>query len=116
MSAEERRFKLLSNNVKQYATEKLAARLASLPRGAADKIRSSTLGLSGDIKTCLEFLCATLPPDDILSIPFGILKSEAEHSLLVYKRDIWAQRMSEDIFLNFVLCPRVNSEIGRAHV
>ena len=101
---------MLSNNVKQYATEKLAARLASLPRGAADKIRSSTLGLSGDIKTCLEFLCATLPPDDILSIPFGILKSEAEHSLLVYKRDIWAQRMSEDIFLNFVLCPRVNSE------
>lgn len=84
-----------------FSREKLEARRESLDPSVLRQIE----GIEGELQTALAFLYGTLPLSDLKLVPFDALLKEARGALRV-----WKEEVPEDIFINYVLCPRVNNE------
>lgn len=84
-----------------FSREKLEARREFLDASALHQIE----GIKGELQTALAFLYGTLPLSDLKSVPFDALLKEVQGALRV-----WKEEVPEDIFANYVLCPRVNNE------
>lgn len=84
-----------------FSREKLESRRQVLDATIWESIERET----GDLHTALAFLYGTLPLPDTQLVSFGDMRQEALVALENQPPDT-----PEDIFANYVLCPRVNNE------
>ena len=63
-----------------------------------------------DENAALEFLRGALPAEDRISLPEAALRRVVRHALAVREQTAWGETIPEDIFLPFVLFPRINNE------
>ena len=66
--------------------------------------------LSQERRTAMEFLRAHLPASDLDRCPFALLLRFADHALFLRESAPWCRVLDEEIFLHYVLFPRVNDE------
>lgn len=97
---------MFTDSFKQYARHNFEFRKAIIPANAAARMDE----LDGDILYAMLYLYGTLPRYDIQNVSFDTFYEEAELALKTYNDDAWRQRIPQDIFAHFVLCPRVNNE------
>ena len=66
--------------------------------------------LSPERRTAMEFLRTHLPASDLDSYPFALFLQFADHALFLRENAPWCRALDEEIFLHYVLFPRVNDE------
>ena len=66
--------------------------------------------LSQERRAAMEFLRTHLPADDLDRYPFSLFSRFADHALFLRKNVPWCGALDEEIFLHYVLFPRVNDE------
>ena len=63
-----------------------------------------------DRQTAIEFLRTHLPASDLDRYPFELFSRFADHALFLRETVPWCKALDEEIFLHYVLFPRVNDE------
>lgn len=97
----------LSEQLARYAATRYDARRPLLAE--RDRELEALLGtLAPDEATLLRYLCATLPLTDVFDTPTEVLLAHARHALML--REGPSAGLSEDVFVHYVACPRVNNE------
>ena len=66
--------------------------------------------LSPERRMAMEFLRAHLPAGDLDRYPFSLFSRFADHALFLRESAPWCKALDEEIFLHYVLFPRVNDE------
>ena len=66
--------------------------------------------LSQDRRAAMEFLRTHLPAGDLDRYPFALFLQFADHALFLQENAPWCRVLDEEIFLHYVLFPRVNDE------
>ena len=66
--------------------------------------------LSQNRRTAMEFLLTHLPASDLDRYPFALFLQFADHALFLRENAPWCKVLDEEIFLHYVLFPRVNDE------
>lgn len=92
---------MFSKAFRSFSREKLEARREVLDASILTAIED----LGGELSYALAFLYGTLPIKDIELVSFAALLEEAQGALAC-----WRPEVPEDIFANYVLCPRVHNE------
>ncbi len=101
---------MFSQEIRRYAAQRCGEALKGLPAAMAGELSDRIAAQSGDLRTALEFLYGTLPFREITTVPFDLLRREAEQAVLHWQEDHWKQELPEDLFVHFVLTPLVNAE------
>lgn len=65
---------------------------------------------SEEVKLALKYLYAHMPLSDLGNYDCSVMRDFAEHGVKLWKEPVFGQKMPEEIFLNYVLYHRVNSE------
>lgn len=102
---------MLSDKFREYSLRKYAARRDCIAKSTADKISAYT----GDMRTALEYLYGTLPLDDVRFTPFEWMEEACAAALATRAANQYGADIPEDIFAQYVLCPRVNKERAQRH-
>lgn len=102
---------MLSDKFREYSLRKYAARRDCIAKSTADKISA----YSGDMRTALEYLYGTLPLDDVRFTPFEWMEEVCAAALATRVANQYGADIPEDIFAQYVLCPRVNNERAQRH-
>lgn len=102
---------MLSDKFREYSLRKYAARRDCIAKSTADKISAYT----GDMRTALEYLYGTLPLDDVRFTPFEWMEEACAAALATRAANQYGADIPEDIFAQYVLCPRVNNERAQRH-
>ena len=97
---------MFSEDFVRHAHNHFLHRIQELPAGITDK----TEELSGDLRVAAEFLYGTLPLGDVFLVSYEALLEECCLALELRDRDPWNRQLPEDLFVHFVLYPRVNNE------
>lgn len=92
---------MFSERFRTFSREKLESRRELLPQSVLEELE----GLQGELHAAVAFLYATLPLPDTRIVAFEDMCREAEVAL----NSRWPET-PEDIFVSYVLCPRVNNE------
>ena len=66
--------------------------------------------LSRERRTAMEFLRTHLPASDLDGCPFALFLQFADQALFLRENIPWCKALDEEIFLHYVLFPRVNDE------
>lgn len=75
-----------------------------------DEILSKLEKCTDDEKTCLKFLYSTMGISDITDCEFDLFLSYVTHSLFLRANIDWCKNLPTDIFLTYVLYPRIHNE------
>ena len=102
---------MLSDKFREYSLRKYAARRDCIAKSTADKISAYT----GDMRTALEYLYGTLPLDYVRFTPFEWMEEACAAALATRAANQYGADIPEDIFAQYVLCPRVNNERAQRH-
>ena len=102
---------MLSDKFREYSLRKYAARRDCIAKSTANKISA----YSGDMRTALEYLYGTLPLDDVRFTPFEWMEEACAAALATRAANQYGADIPEDIFAQYVLCPRVNNERAQRH-
>ncbi len=102
---------MFSDKFRQYSSRAYAGRRDYIAQSTADKIAAQT----GDMRTALEYLYGTLPHDDVRFTPFEWMEEACAAALETRAANQYGIEISEDIFAQYVLCPRVNNERMQRH-
>lgn len=102
---------MLSDKFREYSLRKYAARRDCIAKSTADKISAYT----GDMRTALEYLYGTLPLDDVRFTPFEWMEEACAAALATRAANQYGADIPEDVFAQYVLCPRVNNERAQRH-
>ena len=102
---------MLSDKLREYSSRKYAERKDCIAKSTADKIAAH----SGDMRTALEYIYGTLPPEDIRHAPFEWMEEACAAALDTRAENPYGADIAEDIFAQYVLCPRVNNERAQRH-
>lgn len=102
---------MLSDKFREYSLRKYAARRDCIAKSTANKISA----YSGDMRTALEYLYGTLPLDDVRFTPFEWMEEACAAALETREGNQYGVDIPEDIFAQYVLCPRVNNERAQRH-
>lgn len=102
---------MFSDKFREYSLRKYAARRNCIAKSTADRISA----YSGDMRTALEYLYGTLPPDDVRFTPFEWLEEACAAALETRAANQYGVDIPEDIFAQYVLCTRVNNERAQKH-
>lgn len=97
---------MFSEDFVRHAHNHFLHRIQELPAGITEK----TEELSGDLRVAAEFLYGTLPLGDVFLVSYEALLEECCLALELRDRDPWNRQLPEDLFVHFVLYPRVNNE------
>ena len=92
-----------------YAEQKLQQRLPYFG-GKQEEVVKGLEGLQGCVKDWMTYLYATLPLTDVADYSFETWIPYVEHALKVRSQIAWCQALPEDIFADYVLYPRINTE------
>lgn len=63
-----------------------------------------------DERACLQFCYGTLPLSDIGEYDVTVIRGFVRHALFVREKMEWCRKLPEEIFVHYVLYPRINSE------
>ena len=66
--------------------------------------------LSQDRRAAMKFLRTHLPASDLDRYPFALFLQFADHALFLRETAPWCKALDEEVFLHYVLFPRVNDE------
>lgn len=66
--------------------------------------------LPGPLERAMAFLAGTLPQSDLDSYPPELFRSFCAHALMLRERAGWCRALDEELFLHYVLFPRINDE------
>ena len=100
---------MLSQAIQEFARqawEQARPALGAVGR-ALDKSLAQT---EGPVHTLTQLALGTLPASDVASVPFGVIRSYAEHAQMLRETSPYCRDIPEDIFLHCVFYPRINSE------
>lgn len=61
-------------------------------------------------QSCIDFLRQSLPPADFVDYPEALFLAFIDHALLLREAAPWCAQLEDELFLHYVLCPRVNDE------
>ncbi len=92
-----------------YAEQKLQQRLPFFG-GKQEEITRGLAALEGCVKDWMTYLYATLPLADVADYSFETWIPFVEHALKVREEIAWCKALPEDIFADYVLYPRINTE------
>lgn len=94
-----------------YAQKKLQQRLAALGETKQTILQKiEALQEQEELQKWMIYLYATLPLTDLVSYSFETWIPYVEHALYVRREMSWCQTLGEDIFADYVLYPRINTE------
>ena len=100
---------ILSEKSACYAAEKYGKTLPLL--GArAEEISEVVDKLAGDERILMEFLYGTMPLSDAADYEPWLFYNYVKHGLFLREKYPWTRELPEEMFLNYVVCPRVNNE------
>lgn len=102
---------MFSDKFREYSLRKYAARREYIAKNTADIIAAQ----KDDMRTALEYLYGTLPLDDVRFTPFEWMEEVCAAALATRAANQYGVDIPEDIFAQYVLCPRVNNERAQRH-
>ena len=100
---------MISENLKKYATEKFEGRrelLAPVMPVIEEKLKQC----SEEESVLMKFLYGTMPVRDAGEYGFNLFLSYVKHALMLREKVAWCKELPEDVFVNYVLYDRINSE------
>lgn len=100
---------MISENLKKYATEKFEGRrelLAPVMPVIEEKLKQC----SEEEVVLMKFLYGTMPVRDAGEYGFNLFLSYVKHALMLREKVAWCKELPEDVFVNYVLYDRINSE------
>ena len=100
---------MISENLKKYATEKFEGRrelLAPVMPVIEEKLKQC----SEEEVVLMKFLYGTMPVRDAGEYGFDLFLSYVKHALMLREKVAWCKELPEDVFVNYVLYDRINSE------
>ena len=100
---------MISENLKKYATEKFEGRrelLAPVMPVIEEKLKQC----SEEEAVLMKFLYGTMPVRDAGEYGFDLFLSYVKHALMLREKVAWCKELPEDVFVNYVLYDRINSE------
>lgn len=100
---------ILSEKAACYAARKYQMNLPSL-KGRAEAVSSAVDKLVGNEKVLMEFMYGTMPLCDAADYEPELFYSYVKHGLFLREMCQWTRELPEELFLNYVLCHRVNNE------
>ncbi len=100
---------MLSSKLEQYAASCWCKAQSGLGEFGL-KLASQLEHFDREERILLELALGTLPASDVASVGLPILASYAQHALFLRKHVPYCRTVPEDIFLNFVFYPRINTE------
>ena len=102
---------MFSDKFRQYSSRAYAERREYIAKNTADIIAAQ----KDDMRTALEYLYGTLPPDDVRFTPFEWMEEACAAALETRAANQYGVDIPEDIFAQYVLCTRVNNERAQRH-
>ena len=102
---------MFSDKFRQYSSRVYAERREYIAKNTADIIAAQ----KDDMRTALEYLYGTLPLDDVRFTPFEWMEEACAAALATRAANQYGADIPEDIFAQYVLCPRVNNERAQRH-
>lgn len=102
---------MFSDKFRQYSSRAYAERREYIAKNTADIIAAQ----KDDMRTALEYLYGTLPRGDIRSTPFEWMEEACAAAIETRAANQYGVEIPEDIFAQYVLCPRVNNERAQRH-
>lgn len=100
---------MLSEKIKKYAEEKFILRREVLKEIYED-IEYKLKGCTEDESVLMKFLYGTMPIRDAGEYEFDLFLAYVNHAIWLRENIKYAKNLSEGIFLNYILYPRINSE------
>ncbi len=100
---------MFSKKLRQYADETFAGRIeyyGSILSGIEEKIQTCT----EDEEVLMRFLYGTMAVRDAGEYDFSIFLEYVRHAIYLREYVTWCKELPEDIFVNYVLYDRINSE------
>lgn len=100
---------MASKELNQYAQEawqRVRPALEGLPECLVQNVETAP----EDEQTLLKLLYGTLPASDVAGVSFETLQSYVRHGLFLLETVPSLGQVPEDIFVHYVLYPRINSE------
>ncbi|WP_461879202.1 transglutaminase domain-containing protein [Fusicatenibacter sp.] len=95
--------------MKRYATERFKER-RELLAPVMPVIEEGLARCSEDEAVLMKFLYGTMPVRDAGEYGFEIFLSYVKHALMLRENVAWCKELPEDVFVNYVLYDRINSE------
>ena len=77
-----------------------------MPKGLTEALDKS----NAEERLCLLFYYAYMPVSDISGYPVDLFVRLAQQALAVRKLNLYGEKIPDVIFLNYILCVRVNNE------
>ena len=100
---------MISNKLKEYATERFEERRVLLAP-VMSVIEEGLARCSEEEAVLMMFLYGTMPVRDAGEYGFDIFLSYVKHALMLRENVAWCKELPEDVFVNYVLYDRINSE------
>ena len=100
---------MISNKLKEYATERFEGRRVLLAP-VMSVIEEGLARCSEEEAVLMMFLYGTMPVRDAGEYGFDIFLSYVKHALMLRENVAWCKELPEDVFVNYVLYDRINSE------
>ena len=99
---------MLHDELTQQISTVFGKRFSILPmtEGLAAAIRQAT----DNEAICLTFLYAFMPVLDIASYPVDLFMQITKQALYVREKNLFEEKILDEVFLNFVLQGRINNE------
>ncbi|MCI5647837.1 MAG: transglutaminase-like domain-containing protein [Fusicatenibacter sp.] len=100
---------MFSERLQQYASEKFENR-KKYYGPVLDEIEKGLAHCSEEEAVLLQFLYGTMPVRDAGEYDFEVFHGYVRHAVFLRKEVAWCRELPEDLFVNYVLYYRINSE------
>ena len=101
--------RMISDKLKKYAEERFEGRREILAP-VMSSIEEGLAQCKDEETVLMEFLYGTMPVRDAGEYGFDIFLSYVKHALMLRENVEWCRELPEDVFVNYVLYDRINSE------
>lgn len=100
---------MISDKLRQYAEERFEGR-RELLAPVMERIEEGLARCEDEEAVLMKFLYGTMPVRDAGEYGFDIFLSYVKHALMLRENVAWCRELPEDVFVNYVLYDRINSE------
>lgn len=100
---------IYSDEVKKYVDLRFN-KMVDLFGYKKDDIQYKLSLCNNEEKFLMKYLYSSMPLSDIANYDFELFYEYVKHAIFLSNKMLWASIIPEDIFLNYVLCYRINNE------
>lgn len=100
---------MISDKLRQYAEERFDER-KELLAPVMERIEEGLARCKDEEAVLMKFLYGTMPVRDAGEYGVDIFLSYVKHALMLRENVAWCRELPEDVFVNYVLYDRINSE------